>query len=125
MINWVFIIICAALIPGIMLVFGWWFGTHPPKKINHFCGYRTRRSMKNMDTWVFAHKKCGEVWINWSKWAATPGLMLLLTASGKTPERIESNGIFVLLIQVAILLISLIPVEKALRETFDADGNRK
>ena len=28
--------------------------TYPPKKINHFYGYRTSRSMKNQETWIVA-----------------------------------------------------------------------
>lgn len=125
MIDWIFVWVCALMVPGIMLLFGWWFGGHPPKKINHLCGYRTRMAMKNMDTWVFAHKKCCEVWLRWSKWAATPGILFMLCASRMTAERVELIGCVVLLVQVIILIASLVPVEKALRETFDENGNRK
>lgn len=33
-----------------------------PKEINSVFGYRTSMSMKNKDTWEFAHKYCGKVW---------------------------------------------------------------
>ena len=29
----------------------------PPKKINYIYGYRTKRSIKNMDNWVFSNRK--------------------------------------------------------------------
>ena len=32
-----------------------------PKEINSVFGYRTSMSMKNKDTWEFAHKYCGKV----------------------------------------------------------------
>lgn len=28
----------------------------PPKRINHFYGYRTRRSMKNLENWKFSNR---------------------------------------------------------------------
>ncbi len=34
---------------------------HPPKKINSIYGYRTIRSMKNRETWEFAHKLCAKI----------------------------------------------------------------
>lgn len=37
----------------------------PPKKINSFYGYRTAMSMKNRETWEFAHKHCGKLWSAW------------------------------------------------------------
>ena len=51
----------------IMLISGKIFSNRAPKNINTFIGYRTTMSMKNRDTWEFAHKisgkllwKCGE-----------------------------------------------------------------
>ena len=55
--------LCSSLvIPIIMIGFGFLFGKRPPKEINYLCGYRTRMSMKNIDTWVFAHRYCGRLW---------------------------------------------------------------
>lgn len=33
-----------------------------PKEINAVFGYRTTMSMKNKDTWEFAHKYCDRIW---------------------------------------------------------------
>ena len=44
------------MIPLIMIVFGKVFLKNPPKEINLIYGYRTGRSMKNKDTWNFAHR---------------------------------------------------------------------
>lgn len=121
MFFWIFMFLSVLIIPGIMISFGWWFGKNPPKKINHFCGYRTRMAMKNMDTWIFAHKKSGEIWLRWGKW-------MLLTAApmffviGQNEDVVGIWGTVIMLIQIIPLLISIWPVEKALRETFDEDG---
>ena len=49
------------IIPIIMIVSGITFFLIPPKKINSFYGYRTRRSMQNNETWEFAHKFSGKI----------------------------------------------------------------
>mgnify|MGYP002536165444 CR=1 FL=1 len=64
---WWFMLICDLLIPITMLIGGRMMWKHCPKRINGMAGYRTTRSMKNMDTWRFAHDYCGKLWwkIGW------------------------------------------------------------
>ena len=50
------------LVPLIMIGIGLSFLKKPPKDINGAYGYRTPMSMKNQDTWDFAHRVCGRVW---------------------------------------------------------------
>ena len=56
---WWFILICNCIIPVLMIIAGRMMWKHCPKKINGIVGYRTKMSMKNMDTWKFAHKHAG------------------------------------------------------------------
>ena len=49
------------LLPFTMIGFGRYFMKKAPKEINSVFGYRTSMSMKNKDTWEFAHKYCGKV----------------------------------------------------------------
>ena len=56
------LLICNLLIPVIMLITGKLMWKHYPKNINGFIGYRTTRSMMNMDTWNFANEYCGHLW---------------------------------------------------------------
>ncbi len=56
---WAFMLIVNLTAPLIMVVFGILFLKNPPKNINSVFGYRTTMSMKDMDTWGFAHKYCG------------------------------------------------------------------
>ena len=51
---WIFMLLTALLIPLTLICFGARFVSKPPDRINAVYGYRTRRSMKNADTWRFA-----------------------------------------------------------------------
>lgn len=125
MFFWIFMFSCNLLIPLVIIIFGWVMLKHPPKKINGVYGYRTSMSMKNQDTWDFAHKVCGRLWwkIGWA--------MLLLSAVVQLPfingdnSTIGMAGIILCIIQCLILIGSIFPVEKALKENFNPDGSRK
>ena len=56
-------LICDLIIPIVMIIGGRMMWKHCPKHINGIVGYRTTRSMKNMDTWKFAHDYCGKLWL--------------------------------------------------------------
>ena len=56
---WIFMLIMDLLLPFTMIGFGRYFMKKAPKEINSVFGYRTSMSMKNKDTWEFAHKYCG------------------------------------------------------------------
>jgi len=113
------------LIPVIMLGAGKLFSKNTPKDINWIIGYRSTMSMKNIDTWAFSHKVAGAFWWKWG-WvtlAATTAAMLLVL--GRSEELVSTAGCFLMFAQM-IPLIAVIPhTEKALRNTFDKNGNRK
>ncbi len=113
------------LIPAIMLVAGRLFSKNSPKDINWIIGYRTTMSMKNEDTWAFAHKVAGTFWWKWG-WVTlvitVVGMLLLL---GRSVELVSTGGCVLMFAQL-IPVIAVIPhTEKTLRNTFDKDGKRK
>ena len=57
---WWFMLICDMIIPIVMVIVGRMMWKHCPEHINDMFGYRTARSVKNMDTWKFAHDYCGK-----------------------------------------------------------------
>lgn len=59
MLFWIFMLVMNLLIPISMIGFGKLFMKTTPKEINGLFGYRTSMSMKNKDTWIFAHHYCG------------------------------------------------------------------
>lgn len=122
---WWFWLICDLLIPFAMIVVGRMSWKHCPKNINSLIGYRTTRSMKSMDTWKFAHEYCGKLWwkLGW--------LIMILTALMHIPlyqsndNMIGIAGLVLITIQCTVLIISIYPTEKALKEHFNDDGTRK
>ncbi len=122
---WWFWLICDLFIPLVMIVVGRMTWKHCPKNINSLIGYRTTRSMKNMDTWKFAHEYCGKLWwkLGW--------LIMILTALMYIPlyqgndNMIGIAGVVLITIQCTVLIISIYPTEKALKEHFNDDGTRK
>lgn len=122
----IFLLICNLLIPIIMLGVGLMFEKTSPGKINHFYGYRTKMSMLNQDTWTFAHSYCGRLW------KKIGIIMLPLSILASLPmfwmKSDDGQGILTCVIeglQIVILLVSIYPVERALKQNFDEKGNRK
>ncbi len=121
---WIFCFFMVSLIPMTMVLLGKRYSSKPPKKINLISGYRTTMSMKNQETWVFANKLMGKIWFK-------VGLVLLpisdlpmLFVIGKDKDTIATVLTVFTLVQVACMLISIIPIEKELRKNFDKEGNR-
>ena len=113
------------LIPVIMLGAGKLFSKNTPKDINWIFGYRTTMSMKNEDTWYFAHRVAGTFWWKWGWITLAITVVAMLLILNKSNEVISVVGCIVMFAQM-IPLIAVIPhTEKALRNTFDKNGNRK
>ena len=122
---WWIILLCDLLVPTIMFVGGLIMAKHCPKDINGLLGYRTTRSMKNMDTWKFAHEYCGNIW--WKVGLA----LLVVTVIAHIPFYNSSEDvlgtvtIIVMTIQIIALIAPIFPTERALKKTFNDDGTRK
>lgn len=109
----ILMMICACLIPVLMLVIGIVFQKHAPKEINGFLGYRTRRSMQSQEAWNYANKRMGEIWLALG--------VILLVVTIPLSLLLGENGVAVLVIaQTIALILSIIPVEKELKAKFDS-----
>ena len=122
---WWFMLCCDLMIPLLMIVIGRLMWKRPPQKINSLIGYRTSRSMKNMDTWHFAHHYCGKLWwrIGWI--ILVPSLIIHLPFYGASDDAIGIVGLILTFIQIAVLIGSIFPTEKALKRTFTEEGLRR
>lgn len=114
---WIFMLAMDFLLPLIMVVFGKLF-QHCPEEINSVFGYRTRRSMASQEAWNFAHHACGKLWFRWGLvlLPVTVGLMLLVW--GRDTGTVGLFGAVVMVVQLAVLLLSVAVVENALKRTF-------
>ena len=122
---WWFMFVSNLIIPTIQIIAGQMFRKSCPQNINYLFGYRTKRSVINMDTWKFAHNFCGQIWwkVGW--------IMLILSAIIQVPffhsddDTIGVVGMILSIAQLIVLIVSIIPTEIALKKTFHEDGTRK
>lgn len=122
---WIYMLCMGLLFPAIMLVMGRYFMKTAPKEINYIFGYRTNMSMKNKDTWEFAHKYIGKLWFRFG-WILVPITIIpMLFVLGKSEDTIGTVGAIVVAIDLIILISAIFPTEMALKKNFDKDGNRK
>lgn len=122
---WIYMLIIALLIPFTMVGFGKYFSKTAPKNINTVFGYRTSMSMKNKDTWNFAHKYCGKIWF-------VSGLILLplsvgamILVIGGSENVVGTVGATLCGIQIVPMIVSVILTEKALNKNFDKNGIKR
>ena len=122
---WWFMLMCDILIPVCMIVGGLLMWKRTPKNINGFFGYRTALSMKNMDTWQFAHRHCGRLWFIIGLISVIPSIIAHIPFYRSDEDTIGGVGMIVMSVQCIILVASIIPTEVALRKSFNSDGTRK
>ncbi len=122
---WVFMLVMDLLIPFTMIGFGKCFLNKVPGEINHIFGYRTSMSMKNKDTWEFAHNYCGKLWYRCGLFLLVITIAAMLCVIGKSEDTVGMAGGLICGAQMIPLIGSIVPTEIALKRTFDKDGNRK
>jgi len=116
---WLYLLVMTLLVPAVMLGFGHRFQKNPPKRINDLFGYRTRRSMRNWESWEYAHLVCGRFW--W--WAGWPALTFALVMMGRTVsapiEEMAEASVLVVAIQMILLVLAIPWTERALKQKLD------
>ena len=122
---WLFMLIMDLLLTFTMIGFGRYFIKKAPREINAVFGYRTSMSMKNQDTWKFAHKYVGKIWYVCGKILLPVSVAAMLLVLGKDEDCVGTVGGIVCGIQLAPLIVSIIPTEIALRKNFDKNGKRR
>ncbi|MBB6622402.1 SdpI family protein [Clostridium gasigenes] len=119
----IFALIYTLIMSFTMIGFGLIFIKNPPKEINSTFGYRTKMSSKNNDTWSFAHRYAGKVWL--LSGGGNAILFIIVLNIFKNSSVFESIVNTITSIQIGILLLVIPFTEIALKKTFDKDGKRK
>ncbi|MBQ3050079.1 MAG: SdpI family protein [Oscillospiraceae bacterium] len=122
---WIFMLLFTLFIPVLMLIFGSSFIKNAPKEINYVYGYRTARSMKNRDTWEFAHKHIGRLWVVIALIMLPLSVVPMLFVIGKSHDIIGTVNCAVMFLQLIPLIVPIFFTEAALKKAFDEDGNRR
>lgn len=122
---WWFLLICDLIIPVMMLGFGRIMWKHIPKNINYIFGYRTTRSMKNDDTWKFAHEYCGRLWWKLGLIMLFPTILVHIPFYNCDENVVSTVATIIMTVQLIVLIASIFPTEIALKKNFNDDGTRK
>ncbi|MDC7994858.1 SdpI family protein [Altibacter sp. HG106] len=102
----------------LLVVLSWYYKTHPPKKINEYYGYRTRRSMSNPEIWKAAnHHSANRFWE--MSWALVVVGVILMVFEPPYPVIIHCGALLL------GILFAFLATENYLNKHFDKNGNPK
>ena len=110
--------VCSVFVPVLVLLFGILLRKHPPEP-NGLFGYRTKRSMRNAQTWRFAQAYLAKLWI------PTGAVMLAVSAAvtavfwDKDPNAFGKSVEWISYAQIAIMVLTIPLTEQALKKEFD------
>ena len=122
---WWLMLGCNIIVPLITVCAGWFMWKHTPKEINTIIGYRTKRSMKNDDTWKFAHSFCGKLWFIMGWFFLGLSVAVLIPFINSAYLTIGIVVIICVVGQCSFLVASVSPTEIALTRTFVDAGTRR
>ena len=122
---WIFMVIMDIWLPLTMIGFGRYFLKQAPGAINWVFGYRTEMSMKNKDTWEFAHNYIGKLWYRIGLILLPLSVIPMLFVLGKDKDTIGNLGAAITMLQLVFLIVPIFPTEHALKKTFDKKGKRR
>ena len=125
MVFWLYCSGMNLLLPVVMILLGVRFQRHPPRKINALYGYRTARSMRSQETWRFAHRVCGQLWVVLGGVLLVISLAAAPVALGWGSGAVSTASLALVGVELAVLVGSIFPVERALKKHFDQFGRRK
>lgn len=112
------------LIPLLLLFAGFLMKEHTPKQINSIIGYRTSRSMKNQKTWTFANQFCGALFIKYGIILLVVSMLLSIAYFMISMQKGNVVLTGVVILQTVLIFIPIFQTEQALKQNFDANGNR-
>ncbi len=122
---WVYMLIMLLILPLTMIGFGKYFIKKAPKEINRLFGYRTSMSMKNRDTWEFAHRYCGKIWYTCGMVTLPMTVVCMLLLIEKDKDTVGIGGAIMIGVQLILFIGSIFPTEIALKKNFDKSGKRR
>jgi len=124
---WIFMLVMNLLTPLVMIIYGRVFEKKPPKiaRSKFAFGYRTVMSMRNEETWEYAHRFFGKLWFRFGIAVGLISIIVLFFFIGKDKDTVGFAGMIICYVQLVAMLLPVIPTELALRRRFDKYGNRR
>ena len=103
------------LLPCLFSLIAVFFGAYPPRKINRFAGYRTRRAMRNQTMWDYAQAAFA-LHVTFLVIAQLAGTIVWLIVSVFLPiSACLIGGMCLLLVQTISLFVPILATERKLR----------
>ena len=124
---WIFMLVMNLLTPLVMIIYGRVIEKKPPKiaRSKFAFGYRTVMSMRNEETWEYAHRFFGKLWFRFGIAVGLISIIVLFFFIGKDKDTVGFAGMIICYVQLVAMLLPVIPTELALRRRFDKYGNRR
>ena len=124
---WIFMFVMNLLTPLVMIIYGRIFEKKPPKiaRSKFAFGYRTVMSMRNEETWEYAHRFFGKLWFRFGIAVGLISIIVLFFFIGKDKDTVGFAGMIICYVQLVAMLLPVIPTELALRRRFDKYGKRR
>jgi len=122
---WLYMTAATLLVPIIIICVGGSFKQTSPKDINSVLGYRTKKSMKNQDTWEFANLYFGKVAFRWGWVMLAVTIIIMVLTFYRSKNVVTTVGLITIFAQVIPPLCFFPAVEHKLKKTFFPDGSRK
>lgn len=122
---WMFLFVCNLLIPVTMILVGRRYYKKPLKEINSLSGYRTTRSMQNQETWIYANTYIGKLWWKVGWILIIPTALAQLPFTNSSTNEIGILSLVIVFVQLLIMLLTIIPTERALKKNFNKDGTAR
>ena len=123
--NYLALMITIFLLPLVMVICGMSYTKRGPKKITRLQGYRSKMSMKNRETWDFAHKNLGDMWFKLGAPLLAVTSVVSLLVFRESTKQITTWCCVIFVIQLVIMVLPVVYTEKALKENFDENGKWK
>ena len=120
--NYLALMITIFLLPLVMVICGMSYTKRGPMRITRLQGYRSKMSMKNRETWDFAHKNLGDLWFKLGAPLLAVTSVVSLLVFRETTEQITTWCCVIFVIQLVIMVLPVAYTEKALKENFDENG---
>lgn len=121
MTGWITLLLSNLFFAALLTAGGFWLARQPPPR-GLMLGYRTPRSKLSDETWDYANRAWGRLMrLLGPIWAAVV-VVAMLVALGRSDAFVAVYGCGLLFGAALVALLSMVPVERALRREFDADG---
>ena len=119
---WWFLFLYNLLIPVTMIISGHALATRAPREINNAFGYRTRRSMRSIETWQFAHRYCGRFSFRSGWLLVIVGFAVQIPVFGESTVTVGLVALAVFVLEVFMMFLTFFRTEEALRKEFGEEA---